>query len=275
MPYRRRRSVSRSRSRSRFRAGRKVRPQPNVYQYAGGRRVASTKYFKANSRNYVRGAAPYSGAFGAPSISMQTGRLPFARGGYYRLPYSESYAISASGTTGTATVANTYVLNGPYDPRFQIGGGQPMQWDQISFMYQKYIVHKAIVTVTFNNPLYDGMLVGFRVRSSANPTLTSGRTIAELMEMDNTRSKWVNNTGSQTRIFKFSLHPWDIAGLTRLQYMTELSYMASVGQNPTLWSCFLEPFALHTVAGEDNTVRANVRIIYYIQFMEGQSVLDV
>jgi len=141
-------------------------------------------------------------------------------------------------------------------------------------MYQKYIVHKAVCTVTFNNPLYDGMLVGFRVRTSANPLITSGRTIAEVMEMDNTRSQWVNNTGSQTRTFKFTVRPWDIGGMTRLQYLTELSYTAAVGQNPSLYQVFLEPFAIHTIFGEDSTIRANVRIVYYVQFMEGQTVLD-
>lgn len=215
-----------------------------------------------------------SGAFGAPSIAVQTGRLPFARGGLYRLPYSESFAISASGTTGVTVVPNAFVLNGPYDPLVAIGGLQPMQWDQVAFMYQKYIVHKAKCTVTFNNPLYDGALVGLRVRSDQNAITTQGRTIAEVKEMDNTRSKWVNNTGNQTRSFSFTVRPWDIAGLSRVQYMCDRQdYQAAVNTNPT-WKCWLEPFMLHTVAGEDNVIRCTVRIIYYVQFMEGQTKLD-
>lgn len=206
---------------------------------------------------------------------MQTGRLPFARGGYYRLPYSESFAISADGTTGTSTINNTYVLNGPYDPYTGLGGMQPLQWDQIAFMYQKYLVRKAAITITFNNPTADGLLVGIRVRTNNNTVSTSGRTIAEVKEMDNTRSRWVNNTGNQTRTFRANVYPWQIAGLTKLQYLTELSYQSPVNQNPTVWSCLLEPFALHTVAGETNVVRCTVRIVYYIQFMEGITKLDV
>lgn len=215
-----------------------------------------------------------SATFGAPSYSIQTGRLPFSRGGLYRLPFSESYAITADGTTGTASVANTYVLTGPYDPRFQIGGDQPIQWDQVAARFQKYQVNKAVCTITFNNPVYDGALVGFRVRSSNNSVVTQGRQISEIKEMDNTRSKWVNNTGNQTRTFKCVIRPWNIMGLSKLQYKSELSYQSLTTANGAATQVLLEPFLLHTIASEVNLIRCTVRIVYYIQFMEGITVLD-
>lgn len=277
MPYRRNsRSRSRSRSVGRRRSvSRSSFPRAGAtsFAYSGSKRysVGRKAYVKTKQFSFRRN---HTWALGAPSLSVQTGRLPFARGGLYRLPYSESFAISALGTTGLSTVSSTFALNGPYDPLVQIGGMQPLQWDQVSFMYQKYIVHKAVCTVTFNNPNYDGLLVGIRVRSVNNPVTTSGRTIAEVKEMDNTRSVWVNNTGNQTRSFSFTVRPWDIAGLTKVQYMCDRQdYQAAINTNPS-WFCYLEPFALHTVAEETNVVRCTVRIIYFIQFMEGQTKLD-
>jgi len=275
MPYRRyprrssrsfrRRSVSRARSSS----SRWTRP----YQIKTSGRYRRARPASVNAKElYGRGFGSF--ALGAPSYSVQTGRLPFARGGLYRLPYSDSFALSANGTTGLSVVNSTFTLNGPYDPLIQIGGMQPLQWDQVAFMYQKYIVHKAVCTVTFNNPTYDGLLVGLRVRSVNNTVTTAGRTIAEIKEMDNTRSVWVNNTGNQTRSFKFHIRPWDIAGLSKLQYLCDRQdYQAAINTNPS-WICYLEPFALHSVAGEDNLVRCTVRIVYYVQFMEGVTKLD-
>nr|QBX89311.1 capsid protein [Apis mellifera virus-14] len=274
MPYRRSsRSRSRSVRRRRFSrsSSRRFRSRSSSYSVSG------YKVRRAGGPGYRNTQTPtkHSWALGSPSYSVQTGRLPFARGGLYRLPYSESFAIGADGTTGLSAVSSTFALNGPYDPLVQIGGMQPLQWDQVAFMYQKYIVHKAVCTVTFNNPQQDGLLVGIRVRSVNNPVSTSNRTIAEIKEMDNTRSTWVNDSGNQTRIFKFTVRPWDIAGLTKVQYMCDRQdYQAAINTNPS-WFCYLEPFALATITGEINVVRCTVRIVYYIQFMEGQTKLDV
>lgn len=279
MPYRRssrRRSFRRRRSVS---GSRWTRPYYFAASASGPRGArgptSSRRYSTGNfGSTYKRYGTHSSRALGAPSYSVQTGRLPFARGGLYRLPYSESFAIGSDGTTGLSSISSTFTLNGPYDPLIQIGGMQPMQWDQVSFMYQKYIVHKAVCTVTFNNPAYDGLLVGLRVRSVNNTVTTSGRTIAEIKEMDNTRSAWVNNTGNQTRSFKFTVRPWDIAGLSKLQYLCDRQdYQAAINTNPS-WICYLEPFALHTISGETNLIRCTVRVVYFIQFMEGVTKLD-
>lgn len=225
-----------------------------------------------------RGAATklfhVSSAFGAPSISKQTGRLPFTTGGLYKLPFSESFAITANGTLGTAAITYQYGLSGPYDPRINLGGMQPIQWDQVSPMYERYWVWGAKVTVTFNNPSNDGMLVGFRIRGSTNTLATSGLTIAEIKETELTKSRWVNNSGNQTRVFKAYIRPWQILGITKTQY-NNLEYSAQTTAVPTVQPV-LEPFALHTVTGEDAaTIRCTVRIVYYIQMTNKISVLDV
>lgn len=258
------------------------RPKKRIVYTTGAHRMSANQRFTTSSRGTVRRSPALfhrsagrnqSSAFGAPSIGIQTGRLPFANMGYYRLPYTESFAISASGTTGLSSLGYTYRMTSPYDPRVETGGAQPMQFDLISPAFERYWVRGAKFTITFSNPLYDGALVGFRVRASTNSTVsTSGRTIAELKELDLTRSRWIHNTGNQTTVFKGFIHPWDIIGITKAQY-NNLEYSSAMNNNPSV-GVIIEPFLLHSVAGEDNTIRCTVSIKYYLQMTNRFSFLD-
>lgn len=238
-------------------------------KYAKNREIIGHLGTAGTTKEYRSNASSY---FGAPSYTIQTGRLPFSRGGFFRLPYSESFALSADGSLGTAAVGYTYNLTSPYDPRIEIGGGQPIQWDQLTPAFERYQVWGAKVSITFSNPLNDGAFVGFRVRSSVNTTATSGKTIAELKETDLTRSKFINNSGRQVESFKFYIRPWHVYGITKQQYVN-LEYTSIDNTIPAV-STIVEPFLLHTVFGETNTIRCTIRVVYYVQLMQGQTILD-
>lgn len=212
--------------------------------------------------------------FGMTKPTINTRGLPFGNHAIFKLPYSESFAISASGTSGLTAVGYTYRLNGPYDPRFNLGGGQPIQWDLIAPAYKQYQVISARFTVTFSNPLYDGMFIGFRVKQYGNTITTAGRTIEEVKEMENTRSRWVNNTGSQVVTFTETVRPHHLLGINWYQYQDLGSYGSLINNTPG-GEVTLEPFALHTVSGEDSVIRCTVRIDYIIHFYGKQTVLDV
>lgn len=249
-----------------------VRRPPGIYAVrASGQSIyrSSTGAVRAGS------AQPYSVAFGGPSINVQQGRLPFSNVGIYRLPYSESFPITADGTTGLTNTGYTYRLNSVYDPRVELGGGQPMQFDYLvgPFLNGRYWVKGVKFTVTFSNPDQDGMLVGFRIRASTNGTTSIGKSIAEVKEMDLTRSRWIHNTGNQTTSFSHYIKPWNVFGITREQY-NNFEYSAGVSANPDQ-IVLLEPFALHSVSGQEATIRCTVSIRYYIQLTNRTTVLDV
>lgn len=240
---------------------------------AKSRKYARTVAIRTDAKDPSTTLYKRHSAFGAPSFSIQTGRLPLSRGGFYRLPFSESFALSADGSIGTADTNYTYNLVSPYDPRFQIGGAQPIQWDTITPAYERYQVWGAKFTITFSNPLNDGAFIGFRVRSTLNPVATEGLTIAELKETDLTRSRFINNSGRQVESFTGYIKPWHIYGISKTQYVN-LEYTAQDTTTPIV-GCLLEPFLLHTVFGEINTIRCTVRIVYFVQMMQGQTILDV
>lgn len=206
------------------------------------------------------------------TATVQEGYLPFNQQGYFRLPFSENFAITTNGTSGLAGGTYTYNLSGPYDPRIQLLGGQPMQWDQINPQYERYWVRKAEVSVHFSNPSGSGMIVGCRVRSSTNPIEAYSKTIDQCREMDLTKMRTLNMNGEGNQSFKFSVYPWQVIGITKDQY-NNLEYGAATNTIPQV-SAILEPFAFSTVAAADLTIRCYVKIIYYIQLTNKQTVFD-
>lgn len=180
-----------------------------------------------------------------------------------RLPYVENFAISCSGTTGLTTIANTFYGNNMYDPRIGIGGHQPMQYDTLSTLFVRYRVHEVECCITFSNPLYDGMWVGYRVRPDTNTVATAGQTLDYIQEMSSMDIAPLNNTGSQMKVFRFRLNITKFLGITEAMG-SDLAYIGGFNGSPVPQAYpIIEPFALHTVSGEDSTVRCNVEIIYH------------
>lgn len=180
-----------------------------------------------------------------------------------RLPYVENFAISCSGTTGLTTIANAFYGNNMYDPRIGIGGHQPMQYDTLSTLFVRYRVHDVECRITFSNPLYDGMWVGYRVRPDTNTVTTAGQSIDYIQEMSSMEIAPLNNTGSQTKVFQFRFNIAKFLGITEAM-ASDIAYVGGFNGSPVpLAYPIIEPFALHTVSGEDSTVRCNVEIIYH------------
>lgn len=209
---------------------------------------------------------------GRPPTSIQRGILPFGEAYEARLPYVENFAISCSGTSGLTTIGNTFYGNNLYDPRVQLGGHQPMQFDLLALAFRRYRVTAADIELTFSNPYYDGMWCGFRVRSHTNPIATAGQTLEYVQEMQDSVVAPINNTGSQTRVFKFRFRVDEVMGLTG-PMSSDLAYTGSCdgASVPLAWP-LIEPFAVHTVAAEDSTIRVNIRIVYHARFYDRQTV---
>lgn len=201
-----------------------------------------------------------------PARGVQRGYLPFPAGGYFaRLPYVDESYLSADGTAGTSAVVQ-YRLNSVYDPAVAVGGNQPLQYDTLTALYSTYLVHGAKVMITFTNPSADGMYVGYRVRSSYNTTVSSGVSIPRFKELSDQQLVPVNNTGAQVRTLTFYVPIYQILGVTQQQYKNDYTiYGASTAANPSM-TAFLDVVAFSTIAGNTDTVRYSVKIVYYTQF---------
>lgn len=198
------------------------------------------------------------------SSGLRTLKNPFGKKYWCNLRYVENMAISANGTTGLSAIQEQFTLNNVFDPRYSVGGHQPYLYDQISPMYERLWVWGAKVTLEFSNPTHDGMYVGYRVRSTTNGNGTANRTLDFIQELRDSKCKPVNNTGAQTTKYSFYVSNPKVMGITNIQY-NNLEYSHTVGGSPSVQS-LLEPFAVHTVAGETGVIRCNVIIDYKVCF---------
>lgn len=208
----------------------------------------------------------------ASKPTVQVGYLPFNDAYLCRLPYVENSYIVADGTTGLSSCYYTYRGNNMYDPRVEIGGNQPLQYDTLATVYRYYRVYETHVELTFSNPTSDGMWVGYRVRNDKNSVATTGRTIGYLSEMANTEIAPLNNTGSQTKTFKFAFRTAGMCGTTEIN-SEDYSFGGKFdGSSVPAITTLIEPFAVSTVVGENPVVRMQVKITYHAHCFERQTV---
>jgi len=243
------------------------------------------KTHKPNTRRtYKKNARVYKkkGGFNRPQttpisegknrlITIQSGKLPFCQDAYWRVPFAEEFEL-ISFLSPLAHCNYIYNASSCYDPRFNLGGGQPIQYDQISPLYERYWITKVDCEVTFANPREDGAFIGVRVRGSTDTLATQGRTTYELMELPNTRYSFLSNTGSQRKTFKFSVSPRKILGLTKEQY-GNLEYSGLCGSSsPQAW-VYIEPFIQNSRS--DALITVYVKLTYHIHMTNPISKVDV
>ncbi len=200
---------------------------------------------------------------GPPRVQRQRGRLPFDGALEARLPYVENFALTASGATALTTTTYTFYANNMYDPRIEVGGHQPMQYDLLALAFSRYFVHDVDVSIQFSNPTIDGMYVGYRVRQYENPVATSGQTLDYIQEMSNVAINGINDTGSQTVTYRFRINIADFMGIPRIGTRVDPTYSGEFdgGFVPTR-PIYIEPFALST-SGNDGSIRCNVTLNYH------------
>lgn len=206
------------------------------------------------------------------TVQVQRGVYTMPNEYYAKLKFVESFPISADGASGVASILYSYRTNGAFDPRLELGGGQPLFYDTFAPYYKRVCVYGAYLKITFSNPLYDGMYVGVRIRNDNDTYITSGTTLNNMQTLPNTRIKPLNNTGSQVVVFKGWIDNPKLFGITKSNYMSELQFQHGISSNPADEG-IIEPFAIHSV-GEVSTVRCNVEIIYHCRFSMMQTVPD-
>lgn len=219
----------------------------------------STK--RAPKSNFQRNRVP---ALPKPMSQVQRGSAIFPSSYYARLKYAENSFISASGTTGTAAIGYKYSTNNTYDPRFSLGGSQPLEYAEMASIYLRAWEHACKITLEFTNPTHDGMYVGYRIRHAGNVVVTEGQNIDYLQTLQWTKMAPINNTGKQIKTFTVYVPNHQVFGITKTQYQN-LDYSHLTNDNPGDFAWF-EPFAFHTVSGEVGVVRYNIKMTYYTQF---------
>jgi len=93
---------------------------------------------------------------------------------------------------------------------------------------------------------------------------TASQSLDYIQELADSMIAPLNNSGSQTRVFKFKFKNSSVFGVTDATY-DELTYSHQTTGSPAAFTV-IEPFAVNTVASTDATVRVNIRITYHARF---------
>lgn len=168
----------------------------------------------------------------------------------------------------TGAVANDYIfrLNSLFDPDYTSAGHQPMYFDQLAAIYNKYKVFKTSWVIK--------MIVSSDTTGSVETTIVPNNNLASLAaagadtiaEMPRAFYKqWNSNTPITMR---GSCNLPKLTGRTSAQYKSDDLYGANVGTNPS------EELALHliNISSSTLTVTFDAQLKFHCEFYDPNNV---
>lgn len=173
-----------------------------------------------------------------------TAAMPFPMRWDGQLTYGVNVTLTTAGSTSLGTYYR-FRLNSLYDPDVTGTGHQPYQYDQLTAIYQSYIVKSCYVDLTATDPTADGVWVGWSWHSSDSSNDDPSTLLLEdMLERPNFTCFPLNNTGAQTVTFRNKFSMPVCFGQTPTQYFGDLTTHASAyNNNPSkgihldIWLC--------------------------------------
>ncbi len=185
-----------------------------------------------------------------------------------RLEYVDELTLNTQSTLSTFGSEYAFRLNSLFDPYFPVGGHQPYGYDQLNTIYGRYQVHKTAVEITFSDPSSDGLVAACFAKNLNDANTLVNATIAAAMERPTVWCKPVNNTGSQTVVFRKNYDMAESIGLSKMQYECSWpSTSALVSTDPTQLLYFIIAVA-NARGGSSQSITARVRLIFDCSFWE-------
>ena len=176
------------------------------------------------------------------------------------LPRSLKFAFSFHDTQLIATGLSfdyRYTTNGLYDPRYDLGGGQPTFFPSLLDVYSRYHVDKAIIQISWKSTGVDTLISCFPANSFSISTLS---TFDEMLEFPNSTFTRLTDSGNPASLTN-TVIPSELDAMpsATTQY---LDYSGDRNSNP------LQTSIWHVMARSVNGVdtlncRLVVRITYY------------
>lgn len=189
---------------------------------------------------------------------------PFPRVLLTQAKYGAEGQLSVGSGVPYAT-SLTFRMNSIYDPYFAVGGQTVCGHAQLAAIYSSYLVLGAKVILSFTDPQNtDDLRCGYRLRVGGGGG-TSGLTYQALIESPLTYMSGVANTGSQKKSFAFYVRPWQLHGISKLEYLANSSLFTSgMSANPTADNCLVDILAI-SPRGEVGNIRYSITIKYYVK----------
>lgn len=162
-------------------------------RWRGGRYAGWSKPYGAKVQKSKKNAATWPSK--RSNAMYQLTKLPVFGKASQKIKHMLYYETvrSLSPVIG-GTTTEFYWANGLFDPNAQVGGHQPIGFDQIMALYEHYAVIRSRITVTFKVNLTAG-LAG-RVGIYLSPDAIGLTNIGQIMENGLVKSKLIDVAGS-------------------------------------------------------------------------------
>lgn len=220
--------------------------------------VYKKKTYKKGKKTYKKKAQVKRSGL---RVMRNPGRSLIADRYQTKMVYSDAYNPSNVANTITWT---QFRLGGLFDPDYLVGGHQPMGFDQLTMMYNRYIVTgcKVVIEGRFRSSNTDTVPICANLIIGASP-LASMVLPPNIWTANESRQYWTRTYSDQdaVRFTKYFSLP-KINGCTRSQYMNEENYSGTASSDPqknTLLNIGFVP-----TGSEVSNFQHTVTLIYYV-----------
>ncbi len=231
----------------------------------GRSRKNAVRRIRAKRTGVRTNAAP---AMANQVVQVQRGLMPFADNYKVRLRYCDRPQLTTTGSVNTAVVYS-FRLGSLFDPDYTGTGHQPYMYDQLTSVYNKYIVEEVEWHVRFRqiaaSPLTT-LWCGLSLITDTNVAASaSGDTLNEIRERSTalTAPLAAVNNSSNFKSWRGKVSLRKLFGLSAAQYYGDQEDFAALyNANPSR-QCFLELFLIDPDSGSSTTVEADVELVYH------------
>ncbi len=149
---------------------------------------------------------------------------------YMTMKYVQSFSVSVAAGVGTQQTMN---LNSIFDPDRTGVGHQPMYYDQMSALYNRYRVLRTFWKISFanNNGSYNTVVIP--INGLINTAVAGVTTYDTACELQHAQYKLVPGTGGFPVVFLGNIALHVLNGCPLIEYMGDDRFEAQVGASPT------------------------------------------
>lgn len=193
-----------------------------------------------------------------------TSATPFPPIKGYKLTYEQDGYLTV-GTAGVLGAQQKFILNGMYDVDITGGGHQPYGFDALSVAYQRYKINGVYIDLEFYNiQSINAVDISYLLSNPSNYTYDlAGKMPDAVGEKQMGETVYIQSVGTGRKVVRFYTPIHKIAGISKLQYKTDIdNYTSAVNDNPAT------KMGLHLAVADPNGnstggCRYKLKLTYY------------
>lgn len=231
----------------------------------------TAKKFQAIVSRFATGAQRQSTrgtitAYGSKARMHNYGRgNPFPNEWYGWLNYGFDQNIGPAGSgLNTTSAVQVFNINSLFDPDLTSTGHQPYGHDQLSAIYNTYLVDEVELDIVWTGATVDSMGCYIQVQNAADTQTLAGISPQFAMERPNVWYVMCNTQESVRQKIRIKLP--QLAGISKEQLYINENYEALTNANPNARFIAQLAVACHNAESGSQYVRANITMRFHAKY---------